>query len=128
MKWTNGSIIFNSSWTNRVNSFIAPTASLGLTFSKSQVTNGWILNLEWNILSGVDEYQISLRDENDSLLTRGAEPWPTPNQYQRNYSEMVYNKSSFNGLKVFSGNTYSISVTAINVGGSTTSTITQYFS
>jgi hypothetical protein len=46
-----------------VECFIAPTGNLGITYS---ITEGYYyLNLSWNLLLGVDIYQLYITDQNN---------------------------------------------------------------
>jgi hypothetical protein len=47
-----------------VECFIAPTGNLGITYS---ITEGYYLNLSWNLLLGVDIYQLYITDQNNIL-------------------------------------------------------------
>lgn len=127
-KWSNNNVgDFISTWSERVNCFTAPTGSIAFTFSSATASDGYVLSLSWTDLSGVDVYRISLRDVNNQLLDTGGRPFVGPYRFDRIYTDSVVSAAAYNSLKVYSG-TYSVTVTAINAAGSTSSTITRYFS
>ena len=128
VKWTNGSYDRISTWSNRVASFTTPSGSLGLTASSTSTNNSYgsnFINISWNLLSGVDIYNIYIYDSNSNLLDeKGGYLYSNGNFNNQNSSVTIYNKNNY----LFTGselnNTYSITLIGKNVGGTTQSTVT----
>jgi hypothetical protein len=117
VKWTNGSYGYDSKWSERVASFATPTGSLGLTCS----VNTPILNINWSQLSGVDKYRLSIVESGKLLSEIGAQIY---NNSSAQFTKELINTGSYNFNAASRGLTYSITVTAVNVIGSSASTIT----
>jgi hypothetical protein len=128
--WTNGDPGKPfAKWNDRVNSFATPTGSLGLTCSKgTQIGNNVPLNITWNQLSGVNRYQVVVSKNSIVYSDLGSQIYYNPNTNQItkeivNDGIYIYNfAESTNGLSP--SNIYSITVTAVNVIGSSSSTVT----
>jgi hypothetical protein len=117
VKWTNGTYDYNSKWSERVASFATPTGALGLTCSVNTPT----LNISWSQLSGVDVYRLSIVESGKLLSETGGQIYYN-NSAQ--FTKELINTGSYNFNVASSGLTYSITVTAVNVIGSSASTIT----
>jgi hypothetical protein len=125
VKWSNGSYVYNSIWSNRVRSFQTPSGSLGVTCSTNAYNvNNIALDISWNILTGVDKYRVIVSESGNVYSDGGY---------------VVYNNSNFNNSVLTSelsnnnryvydqglyGKTYSITIIGVNVIGTTSSTIT----
>ena len=116
-------------WNDRVVSFISPTASLGLTCSiGTQINNNVPLNITWNQLSGVNRYQVVVSKDSIVYSDLGSQIYNNNNNSQ--ITKEIVNGSSytFNYAESSNGaspsNVYTIALTAINVAGSSASTIT----
>ena len=116
-------------WNDRVVSFISPTASLGLTCSiGTQINNNVPLNITWNQLSGANRYQIVVSKSSIVYSDLGSQIYNNNNNSQ--ITKEIVNGSSytFNYAESSNGaspsNVYTIALTAINVAGSSASTIT----
>lgn len=128
--WTNGDPGKPfAKWNDRVNSFATPTGPLGLTCSKgTQIGNNVPLNITWNQLSGVNRYQVVVSKNSIVYSDLGSQIYYNPNTNQItkeivNDGIYIYNfAESTNGLSP--SNIYSITVTAVNVAGSSASTVT----
>ena len=124
--WANGDAsAMYSSWTNRADYFVAPTASLGLTWSTSN-TIVKTMNIGWNLLNGVDKYIITSRTSAGQLLDSRGNSILGPNTFNRSYTDFVTGVNNFS-LSFIDSGTYSITLTALNAGGSTASTATIHF-
>jgi hypothetical protein len=117
VKWTNGGYNTISKWSERVDSFATPTGSLGLTCS----VNIPSLRISWNQLSGVDKYQLSVVESNKLLSETGNQIY---NNGSAQFTKELINTGSYTFNAASSGLIYSITVTAVNVIGSSASTIT----
>ena len=116
-------------WNDRVVSFISPTASLGLKFSNgTQIGNNVPLNITWNQLPGTNRDQIVVSESSIIYADSGNRIYNNNNNSQItkeivNGGSYTYNfAESSNGASP--SNVYSITLTAINVAGSSVSTIT----
>ena len=117
VKWTNGTYGNISKWSERVASFATPTGALGLTCS----VNTPKLSISWNQLSGVDKYRLSIVESNKLLSETGAQIYYNGSAQ---FTKELINTGSYNFNAASSGLTYLITVTAVNVIGSSASTIT----
>jgi len=116
--WTNGDPGKDyAKWNDRVNSFASPSGSLGLTCSYSSS----ILNISWNQLSGVNRYQVVISESGKIYSDAGGEIYYN-NNASRITKELV-NTGSYNWKYASSGLTYTVTLTAVNVGGTSTSTV-----
>ena len=118
-------------WNDRVVSFISPTASLGLTCSKgTQIGNNVPLNISWSQLSGANRYQVVVSKSGIIYSDNGGQIYSNPNFGNRQITKEIVNGGTYtyNFAESTNGaspsNTYSITVTAVNVIGSSASTIT----
>jgi len=125
--WANGDAAsMYSSWTNRAAYFAAPTASLGLTWSTSTNVVVKTMNLSWDLLNGVDRYIITSKTNNGQLLDSRGNAILGPNTFNKTYTDFVLGVNNFS-LSFIDSGTYSITLTALNAGGSTSSTATINF-
>ena len=130
--WTNGDPEKPfAKWNDRVNSFATPAGSLGLTCSKgTQIGNTVPLNITWNQLSGANRYQVVVSKSGIIYGDNGEQIYYNPNFNTTQVTKELINSSSYtfnyalssNGLSP--SNIYSITLTAINVAGSSASTVT----
>ena len=119
--WTNGDPINSvSKWNDRVNSFTTPAGSLGLTCSFSNPK----LNITWNQLSGANRYQVVISQSNVLLSSNGGQIYNNPNFNSSQITKEIVNEGSYLYNYATTGMTYSITLTAINVAGSSSSIIT----
>ena len=114
-------------WNDRVASFATPTGSLGLTCSKgTQINNNVPLNITWNQLSGANRYQVVVSKDSIVYSDLGSQIYNNNNNSQ--ITKEIVNGSSYTFNYAEYGaspsNVYSIALTAINVAGSSASTIT----
>lgn len=116
--WTNGSPNYNiSKWNDRVASFVQPTGALGVTWSVSLPN----LSISWNQLTGVDRYQIVVKESGKLYSDLGNEIYVN-NSAQ--VTKEVVNVGSYAYTKASSGLTYLVTITGVNVAGTTASTVT----
>jgi hypothetical protein len=121
VKWSNGE--YNntiSKWSERVASFTTPAGSLGLTCSSS----GSSLNVSWNQLSGVDIYQVVVSKSGIIYNDNGGQIYYNSNFNTTQVTKNIINGSNYTFNHAESNNVYSITLTAINVAGSSASTVT----
>ena len=118
-------------WNDRVASFATPTGSLGLTCSKgTQINNNVPLNITWNQLSGVNRYQVVVSKDSIVYSDLGSQIYYNPNFNNSQITKEIVNGGSytFNYAESTNGaspsNTYTITLTAVNVTGSSVSTVT----
>lgn len=116
--WTNGSPNYNiSKWNDRVASFVQPTGALGVTWSVSVPS----LSISWNQLTGVDRYQIVITESGNLYSDSGNEIY---NNGSLQVTKEVVNVGSYTYNKASSGLTYLVTITGVNVAGTTASTVT----
>jgi hypothetical protein len=120
VKWTNGTYGYNSKWSDRVASFATPTGSLGLTCS----TDGLSLYVSWNQLSGVDNYKVTVSSNNIIYSDLGTQLYNNRNFNSSQITKTVINSGSYAYRYASAGNTYTVSLSAVNVAGSSASTVT----
>ena len=125
-KWANGDITyFGSSWTNRASYFTSPTSSLGFTWSVTTASDTRFASFTWSIIPGVDRYIISTQDSGSRFLSSGGTLIMSPNN-PRKYSESLNNTSHY--VQYFQGSgTYTVTISATNSVGYTSSAATIYF-
>ena len=125
VKWANGNYAHNSIWSNRVESFQTPTGSLGITCSTSNYdVNNTALNISWNILTGVDKYQVIV-SESGNVYSDGGYIIKSNNNFNNLVSTTILsNTDNYTYKQGLYGKTYSITINGINVIGTTSSTIT----
>jgi hypothetical protein len=116
--WTNGSPNYNiSKWNDRVASFVQPTGALGVTWSVTVPS----LSISWNQLTGVDRYQVVVKESGKLYSDLGSEIY---NNGSLQVTKEVVNVGSYTYNKASSGLTYSVTITGVNVAGTTASTVT----
>lgn len=120
VKWSNSSYSNISKWSERVASFTTPTGSLGLACSVSVPS----LNISWNQLSGVDRYELSVSESGKLLSEIGAQIYNNSNFNNAQFTKELINTGNYSFNAASSGLTYSITLRAVNVIGSSSSTIT----
>ena len=116
-------------WNDRVASFATPTGSLGLTCSKgTQINNNVPLNITWNQLSGANRYQVVVSKDSIVYSDLGSQIYNNNNNSQITKEIVNGGSYTFNYAESTNGaspsNTYTITLTAVNVTGSSVSTIT----
>ena len=110
-------------WNDRVASFATPTGSLGLTCSKgTQINNNVPLNITWNQLSGANRYQVVVSKDSIVYSDLGSQIYNNNNNSQ--ITKEIVNGGSYTFNYAESSNVYTITLTSINVAGSSASTIT----
>ena len=125
--WVNGDASgMYSSWTNRAAYFTAPTASLGFTWSTATASSLNTMSLSWTLLTGVDRYIITSKTNGGQLLDSRGNSIIGPNVGGKTYTDFVIGLNGFSLAFPGSG-TYSITLTALNAAGSTSSTATINF-
>jgi hypothetical protein len=120
VKWTNGTYDYNSKWSDRVASFTTPAGSLGLTCS----TDGSSLYVNWNQLSGVDNYQVIVSSNNIIYSDLGSQLYNNSNFNSSQITKVVTNSGSYAYHHASAGNIYTITLNAVNVAGASSSTVT----
>ena len=120
VKWTNGNYGKVSKWSDRVASFATPTGSLGLTCS----TDGLSLYVNWNQLAGVDNYQFVVSSNNIIYSDLGTQLYDNPNFNSSQITKTVVNSGSYAYRYASAGNTYTVTLSAVNVIGASSSTVT----
>ena len=88
------------------------------------------LNISWNQLSGANRYQVVISESSTIYSDSGHQIYNNPNFNNSQITKEIVNGSSYtfnyaessNGLSP--SNVYTIELTAINVAGSSASTIT----
>ena len=137
--WTNGTQqSYINDWSGRTYSFSAPAGSLGLTYATTTltetVTSGTysftyaksrFVSFTWSSINGVSKYLITSKDASGNLLN--VDGAPLRGQYvTRDYTTEVFNLTSYSQGYLDAG-TYTLTVTAVNVAGSISSTATFNF-
>jgi hypothetical protein len=137
--WTNGTQqSYINDWSGRTYSFVTPAGTLGLTYSKilstETVTSGTysftyaksrFVSFTWSSINGVSKYLITSKDGSGNLLN--VDGAPLRGQYvTRDYTTEVFNLTSYSQGYLDAG-TYTLTVTAVNVAGSISSTATFNF-
>ena len=113
VSWNDNSFLsFNAKWSERAQNFIAPTNSLGFTYSSTQPTT-----FTWNSLAGVNTYNIIVKNNDGSIVTRnGVVLQNTPFTITESY----INKTRHD--QYFQTGSYSVVLQAVNAGGTLTAT------
>jgi hypothetical protein len=121
--WNDNTLLsYSAAWDERYDCFIAPTASLGLTWSVVNSTNSFnitsaLINLSWDDLVGVNSYTLLVSDQDGVIYNYLSQPfantYATPMTTQQTGTSYL-----FIGVPSM---TYSVTVTAINAAGSTQS-------
>jgi len=118
--WTNGDPGKSyAKWNDRVVSFNTPSGSLGLTCSFSSP----VLSISWNQLSGANRYQISISESGKVYSDLGTVIYYNPNGNTTQITKELINTGGYKYNYASTGLTYSITLTAVNVAGSSASTI-----
>lgn len=120
VKWTNGGYSHISKWSDRVASFATPTGSLGLTCS----TDGLSLYVNWNQLAGVDNYQVVVSSNNIIYSDLGTQLYDNRNFNSSQITKTVVNSGSYAYRYASAGNTYTVTLNAVNVAGASSSSVT----
>jgi hypothetical protein len=120
VQWANGDYNTISKWSERVASFTTPTGSLGLTCS----TDGTYLYVNWNQLTGVDNYQVIISSNNIIYSDLGTQLYNNRNFNSSQITKVVTNSGSYAYRYASAGNTYTITLNAVNVAGASSSTVT----
>jgi hypothetical protein len=118
--WTNGDYNQFSKWSERVASFATPSGSLGLTCSN----NGSFLNVSWNQLTGVDNYQVIISSNNIIYSDLGSQLYNNSNFNSSQITKTVVNSGSYAYRYASAGNTYTVTLNAVNVIGASSSSVT----
>ena len=132
VKWTNGNFFsYTSDWTGRTYSFATPGGNLNLTASTStlsinSIVTHRIASFTWSALNGVSKYLITALDTNGNLITIDGNPL-RGHYVNRTYTAELLNLTSWTQNYLNSG-TYTFTVRAENVAGSTSSSLTINFS
>lgn len=100
---------FNSSWDDRVENFEVPSGNLGFTHS-----NG---TFYWNLLTGVNRYEIIVKNNDGFLVTRLGE---ILNNTGYTITEGYYNKTSH--TQYLNSGSYSVVLEAKNTAGTLSAT------
>lgn len=122
----NNLFLYNAVWNDRVETFIAPTASLSLTYSVTTDTNSFgiissTIKSSWTDIKGVNQYKISITDQNGILYNYLGNPFNNTYDMSRLTNVQSTNTYTFRGIPSM---TYSLTVSAVNMAGSTSSTVT----
>ena len=78
-------------------------------------------SISWNQLTGVDRYQVVVRESGKLYSDLGSEIY---NNGSLQVTKEVVNVGSYTYNKASSGLTYSVTITGVNVAGTTASTVT----
>lgn len=123
--WTNGTpISYNDSWTSRTFSFSAPGGTLGPTCTLATFSNGfYVASFTWSSLQGVSKYLVTFTNSRGVLDEFGR---VQTGIYSRSYTANVFNLTSWSQPSTVTGS-HTFTVTATNVAGSTSSSISVNF-
>lgn len=114
VNWSDNSIFsYTAKWSERAANFTAPSGALGFTYSGSNPTT-----FTWTRLSGVNTYNIVVRDNNGYMVDQYGLSIPNS---QQSVTECYYNTTSHNQYLNLAG-TYSVVLQAVNAGGTLTAT------
>ena len=126
VSWNDGKLLSHSAkWSERAQCFATPSGSLGVTWSITNYQNSFAItysniNISWTDLSGVNLYRILISDNLGVIYNYLGEPFKNTYVTTPLTSEITNNSYLFRGT---TNMTYSVSVTGVNVIGSTTSTV-----
>jgi len=125
--WTNGGSSHVSTWGNRVDSFLAPSASLNVTYSVLNTPDSFNLNrktldVSWDLISGVDIYKVIVKESGKIYSDGGYQIYNNPNFNGSVTTVDVINGNRYRYTHAEPGLTYSVTVTGTNVTGTTSST------
>jgi hypothetical protein len=123
--WSNGDNSYVSNWNNRVKCFQGPTASLNATYSVLSTPDSFnssrkTLSLSWNLLEGVDIYQVTVKESGKTYNNDGYQIYD--NGSNLTVTKQLINGNSYRYLHGQPGLTYSVTISGSNVVGSTSST------
>lgn len=126
--WTNGQPSYVSTWDNRIESFSAPSGSLGVTWSVLNTPDSFssirrTLSISWNLLTGVDIYKIIVTESGKIYNEDGYQIYNNQNFNNSVITKEVINGNVYNYLHGQPGLTYSVTITGSNVIGVTSSTV-----
>ena len=125
VKWANGSYGHSSIWSNRVRSFQTPSGSLGVTCSANAYNvNNIALDISWNVLPGVDKYQVIVSESGNVYSDGGYVVYNNSNFNNSVLTSELSNINNYTYKQGLYGKTYSITINGVNVIGTTSSTIT----
>jgi hypothetical protein len=120
VKWTNGNFDRVSKWSERVASFAVPSGSLGLTCSKENpVGDNYSLNISWNQLTGVDNYRVVVSENGVIYSDLGTQIYNNANQV----TSIITNGASYIYKYAYTGHTYTVTLSAVNVAGTSASSV-----
>ena len=113
VSWNDNSLLsFNAKWSERSQNFISPTSSLGFTYSSTQPTT-----FTWNSLVGVNTYNIIVKNNNGSIVTRSGDVLQNTSF---TITESYINQTRHD--QYFQSGSYSVVLQAVNAGGTLTAT------
>jgi len=108
---------YESKWSDRASCFISPSVP-SLTYSINSGTTS--LYVSWSGVTGSSRYNVLVTDLNNYVINYfDNATWNTRNPNP----VLLVNKTNFVLSGIYTGNTYSVSVSSINVAGASTSTI-----
>ncbi len=123
--WTNlNQFSYNDSWLGRTYSFSQPGPITGLTWSLSS-GNYYVAVFTWSSVNGVSKYIITATNSTNQVLERDGSVSLALNN--TGYTIDLYNDTKYTQFFLSSG-TYSLTVSAHNAIGSTSSTTVINFS
>ena len=122
-RWSNDGMLFISSWSGRTYSYAAPLTSLSLTWSTSSSPTNRV-SLGWSAINGVNIYTVAIRDVDGKLIGINGGEFVAP--FTKTYTVNLINQYSYSQELINDG-TYSLTVSGLNLVGSTSSTITINF-
>jgi len=115
VKWNdNSTSSYNAKWSNRVQNFQIPSGNLGFTYSGS-----WPTTFSWNILTGVNKYNIIVKNSNGSLVTKLGD---VLNNTGFTLTDSYFNENNHYQYFQTGTGTYSVVLQAVNAGGTLTAT------
>jgi hypothetical protein len=121
VKWSNGSTVGVSTWSNRVQSF-QPPRSISLTYSVAASTYNTSISIGWSASAGVDKYIVKLVDQNGVIYSDSGYQIYNVNGNQA-ITSSIQNNNSYNYKFGKAGSTYLATVSSSNVAGYTSSVI-----
>lgn len=113
VSWSDNEFLsYNAKWSERSQNFISPTSSLGFTYSSTQPTK-----FTWNSLVGVNRYNIIVKNNNGSVLTKEG---VASQNTTFSLTDTYFNKT--NHYQYLPSGSYSVVLQAVNAGGTLTAT------
>lgn len=123
--WTNlNQLSYNDSWSGRTYSFSQPGPITGLTWSLAS-GNYYVAAFTWSSVNGVSKYIVTATNSSNKILNRDGSISLALNN--TGYTVDLYNETKYTQFFLSSG-TYSLTVSAHNAIGSTSSTAVINFS